>query len=53
MKSDRDNPRNAVAVSGDDSLGDGGTSWFGGCAAMLALIVGAGVIIMEVARWIA
>lgn len=35
MKSDRDDPRNAVTVSGDDSTGDGGTGWAGGCAAML------------------
>jgi len=48
--SDRDNPRNAVTVSGDDSTGDGGTSWVGGCAATIAVVV---VMILGVIAWIA
>ena len=47
-------PRNAIAVSGDDSTGDGGTGWVGGCAAMLLLLVGsAATVITLIARWIA
>jgi hypothetical protein len=53
MKSDRDDPRNAIAVSGDDGTGDGGAGWVSGCAAMIALIVGASAMIVEVVRWIA
>ncbi|MFA4974685.1 MAG: hypothetical protein WC683_18925, partial [bacterium] len=52
--SDRDNPKSAIAIPKGDDAGDGGTSWVGGCAAMLALlIVGASAVIAEVVRWIA
>ena len=46
----QNDPKNAVAVSGDDSTGDGGTGWVGGCAATIAVVA---VMILGVIAWIA
>jgi hypothetical protein len=39
MSKPQNDPRNAIAVSGDDDIGDGGTGWVGGCAATLLVVI--------------
>jgi hypothetical protein len=46
----QNDPRNAIAVSGDESTGDGGTGWVGGCAAMLLVLVGSAATVIALLR---